>query len=400
MTTRPPSIPRLRSRAGFSLVELLVTLIVMTMIMGTTVVFFQSQNKSFNKGSEKMDLLQNARYTVTQVERILRTMGSGVTGQQPMLVYGNPYVVAFNTDYTEVDTTNYRWAVNYNPSVNPRHAVAWEVADATAIPQSSPSYTYPAQNYAQGNGALSLAETKMFWFSPDSTTTRTDDYILWERTNAGTAEYIARNILAYPGRPFLEYLMARRLTTGADTMLIASGSLLPLKRLWPQSGWTATDTANAVRPDSVRAIRINVRVTNGKTGADERTRDFSQMIQVPNNGLPSPNVCGRSPFPPAAFTVYSDTLPGSGIVYFRWDRSPDHAGGEYDVRQYVVWSRDDTATVWSDPLIMIKADTTVTYDSVAVGGFTSGSQYDFAIAAQDCTPAVSTLLTVNSHVAP
>jgi prepilin-type N-terminal cleavage/methylation domain-containing protein len=387
-------------RAGFSLVELLVTLIVMTLIMGTTVMFFRNQNTSFLKGSEKMDLLQNARYTVSQVERILRTLGAGVTGQQPMLVYGHNDVVAFNTDYDETDTTDYRWAVNFNASVVPAHAVAWLVSDATTIPTSSPSYTYPGQTYTQANGAVSLAETKIFWFESDSTTTRSDDYILWERTNDGAPEYIARNVLAYPGRPFFEYLLARRLNTGLDTMIIATSGLLPLKRQWPQAGWTATDTANGIRPDSVKAIRVNIRITNGEVGADERTRDFSQMIQVPNNGLPSPNVCGRSPFPPATFNAYVDITPGSGIVYFRWNRSADHGSGEYDVRQYIIWRRDDTATVWSDPLITVKADTTTAYDSVAVGGHVSGAAYDYAIAAQDCTPSVSTLLSVNSLVAP
>ena len=400
MTTTPMPRRQHDPRAGFSLVELLVTLIVLTMIMGTTVMFFRNQNTAFLKGSEKMDLLQNARYTVSQVERILRTMGAGVTGQQPMLVYGNNNVVAFNTDYDETDTTDYRWAVNFNPSLSNTSGVAWQSGSATTIPTSSPSYTYPSQTYFQANGAVSLAETKMFWFESDSTTSRTDDYILWERTNSGTPEYIARNVLAYPSRPFFEFLLARRLSTGADTMIIATSSLLPLKRQWPVAGWTAVDTANGNRPDSVKAIRINIRITNGKTGTDERTRDFSQMIQVPNNGLPSPNVCGRSPFPPASFSAYADIAPGSGIVYFRWNRSPDHGGGEYDVRQYIIWRRDDTATVWSDPLLTVGADTTAAYDSVAVGGHTSGSAYDYAIAAQDCTPSMSSMLTVNSLVAP
>lgn len=385
-------------RAGFSLVELLVTLIVLSMIMGTTVMFFQSQNKAFLKGSEKMDLLQNARYTVSQVERIARTLGAGVTGQQPMLVYGANDVLAFNTDFDENDTTNYRWAVNFNPSLTAANTAAWQVSNATPIPNSSPSYTYPTQNYNQANGAAGLAETKIYWFAADTGTSRTDDYILWERTNDGTPEYIAKNILQLPGRPFFEYFLARRIS-GVDTMLMAPVSVLPLKRQWPQAGWTPTDTANAVRPDSVRAIRINIRVTNGKTGASERTRDFAQMIQVPNNGLPSPNVCGRSPFPPGTFTAYADATVGSGRFYFRWNRSADHGAGEYDVRQYIIWGRDDTATVWTDPILMVKADTTTTWDSIPVGGYTSGSSYDFAIAAQDCTPSVSTLLTVNSVVA-
>ena len=388
------------ARAGFSLVELLVTLIVLTMIMGTTVLFFQTQNKSFLKGSEKMDLLQNARYSVTQVERVLRTLGAGVTGQQPMLVYGGNDVIAFNADYEEQDTTNYRWAVNFNPSISPSSAVAWSATNATVIPNTS--YTYPQFTYTQGNGARSLAETKMYWFAPDSSTSRTDDYILYERTNEGGAEIVARNVLAYPSRPFFEFFLARRLSTGLDTMIIASGALLPLKRQWPVAGDTPTDTANKVRPDSVRAVRINIRVTNGKTGTDERTRDFSQIIQVPNNGLPSPNVCGRSPLPPNFFTVAQDTIPGtggapnvgSGNVILNWDRSPDHLNGEYDVRQYVLYRRDDTATVWTDPLLTIKADTTVVYH-ILVGGQVSGKVYTFAVAAQDCTPAESTFLIQN-----
>ncbi len=380
-----------RSEAGFSLVELLVTLVVLSLIMGTTVLFFQNQNKSFIQGSEKMDLLQNARYSVSQMERLVRTLGAGVTGQQPMLVYGGNDVIAFNTDYLETDTTNFRWAVNFNPSMPAALGTAWTVGTAGTIPNTS--YTYPAQTFLLGNGSPSPAETKIFWFALDSATSRTDDYVLYERTNAGTAEYIARNILAYPGRPFVEYFLTRRLSTGLDTLIIASGALLPLKRLVLQSSFTSSDTANAVRPDSVEAVRINIRITNGKLGSEQRTRDFSQLLQVPNNGLPSPNVCGRSPFPPTTFTATQDTVPGSGVITLAWNRSPDHGGGEYDIRQYVLYQRDDTATVWTDPLMMMRADTTTAY-SVILGGLIPGAAYDFAVAAQDCTPSQSTLFSI------
>jgi prepilin-type N-terminal cleavage/methylation domain-containing protein len=395
----PPSPPpRPGSRAGFSLVELLVTLVVLSMILAPAVLFFQSQNKSFIRSSEKMDLLQNARYSVTHVERILRTLGAGVTGQQPMLVYGGDEVVAFNTDYIETDTTDYRWAVNFNPSVSATDAEAWDAAAAGVVPASSPAYAYPSVTYTQANGARSLAETKMFWLAQDSTTGRSDDYALWERTNDGAAELIARNILAYPGRPFFQYFLARRLSSGADTVIIASGALLPLIRRWPQAGDTPTDTANKVRPDSVRSIRLNFRITNGHTGTAERTRDFSQVIQVPNNGLPSPNVCGRSPMSPLNFTATQDVTVGSGIIHLGWDRSPDHGNGEYDVRQYVLWQRPDTGTVWRDPLMMVKADTTTQY-TIPIAGLVPGEGYDFAVAAQDCTPSTSTLVAV-TQVAP
>lgn len=394
MTTMPRSARRRDPRAGFSLVELLVTLVVLTMIVGTTVAFFRSQNISFQQGSQKMELLQNARFSVTQVERLLRTLGAGVTGQQPMLVYGNDNVVAFNADYTENDTTDFRWAVNFNPSIDSLSSYAWLVGNATTIPNSS--YTYPPLTYRQANGALSGAETKIFWLVSDSATARPDDYLLYERTNSGAAELISRNILQYPSRPFFQFFLARRLAgAGGDTLIVASGGLLPLIRKTPDVTFTAVDSANAIRPDSVRGIRINLRVTNGLTGSDERTRDFSQLIQVPNNGLPSPNVCGRSPFPPTNFVATPDTVVGSGVIELTWQPSPDQSSGEADVWQYVVYRRPDTATVWADPLIMIKRDTSATY-TVPIGGHNPGDAFDFALAAQDCTPSLSTLVVVTA----
>jgi prepilin-type N-terminal cleavage/methylation domain-containing protein len=391
--TRTPSRWGPDPRAGFSLVELLVTLVVLTMIMGTTVLFFQHQNKAFLQGGEKMDLMQNARFTTSQVERVLRTLGSGVTGQQPMLVYGGDYVVAFNSDYVETDTTDYRWAVNFNPSLSANDAIAWNVSQAAVIPNTA--YTYPPVTYALGNGAPSPAETKIYWMAYDSTTGRSDDYALWERTNNGAPELIARNLLHYPGRPFFEYFLARRLNTGADTVLIATGALLPLIRQTPQAGDTQADTANKVRPDSVRSIRINFRITNGHTGTAERTRDFSQIIQVPNNGLPSPNVCGRSPMQPVGLLAVPDIAVGSGTIHVSWNRSPDHGNGEFDVRQYILYLRDAAAIVWQDPLMTVEADTAFAW-SVPVGGLVAGQAYDFGLVAQDCTPSQSTIIQVTA----
>ncbi len=394
MTTSGRDV-RLAKTAGFSLVELLITLVVLTLIMGTTVMFFQTQSRSFARGNESIDILQNARFSVTHVERILRTLGAGVTGQQPMLVYGGNDVVAFNTDFTESDTTDFRWAVNWNPSIPAEEAMVWRLEDASAIPNTS--YTYPPRTFVLGNSLPSPAETKIFWFAPDSTTTRNDDYVLWERTNNGSQEYIARNILAYPGRPFFEYFLHRR-TTGVSSLIISTGADLPLRRRALESTFNSADSSAAVRPDSVKAIRINLRITNGQSGTAERTRDFSQLIQLPNNGLPSPVVCGRSPLPPTSISAVPDALPGSGIVRFQWDRSPDHESGEHDIRQYIVYLRDDTATVWRDPLILIPADSTTSYE-VPIGGLNSGSTYRFGVVAQDCTPSSSTVASTTA-VAP
>jgi hypothetical protein len=96
---------------------------------------------------------------------------------------------------------------------------------------------------------------------------------------------------------------------------------------------------------------------------------------------------------PTVFTATQDTVPGSGVIILRWNRSVDHGGGEFDVRQYVLYQRDDTATVWTDPLMMLRADTTTAY-RLNLGGLLPGAAYDFGLAAQDCTPSQSTIASI------
>jgi prepilin-type N-terminal cleavage/methylation domain-containing protein len=380
----------MRKERGFTLVEVMITMVVLVLIVGSTVAFLRSQNQGFLNASQRLDVLQNARFAISQVEREVRTLGAGVPGQQPMLVYGADNVVAFNTDYVENDSTTFRWATYYNPNVADASTQAWLLADAATIPNST--YTYPSITYSQSNGAPSPAETHMFWLASDSSTTRTDDYILWERINNGSSEVVSRNILQIGSTPFFQYFLARRLVTGADTMLIAPAAQLPLKRLALTAGMTSTDSANAVRPDSIKAIRLNFRVTNGLTGSDERLRDVTTSVALPNNGLPQTSVCGRSPFSPASFTAVPGTPAGSGRVDLSWNSSPDQEGGELDVWQYVIYRKVNGATIWENPVMNIAKNPGAASYSITVGGNASGTTYQFGVTAQDCTPTSSDIV--------
>jgi len=376
---------------GFTLVEVLITIVVLGGVFASTVSFLRSQNQSFLNTSRRLDALQNARFALSQVERELRTLGAGVPGQQPMLVYGDDDVIAFNTDYVENDSTSFRWATYYNPNVAAASSQAWLLADAATIPNST--YTYPGVTFTQSNGTVSPAETHIFWLGPDSSTTRSDDFILWQRINNGEREVVSRNILQITGKPFFEFFLARRLGSGADTLLLTPSALLPLIRRPLTSGMTATDSANAVRPDSIQSVRINIRVTNGLTGSEERVRDVATIVALPNNGIILGSVCGRSPFPASAFTATPDTIPGSGRVDLAWTASPDQEGGEVDVWQYVIYRRVNGVVLWEDPLMNLARTPGVTSYAVAIGGNTSGATYNFAVAAQDCTPASSAMVT-------
>lgn len=381
-------------RRGVTLIELLVVIVIVSGVVATTYSLFQSQSQSFRKNTDRFDLAQNARGAIELSERVIRTMGAGVTGQQPVLVYGAGNVIAFNADYVERDTVDMRWAAYWNPDVAVAQTIAWKTADATPIPNSSPAYTYPTVDYTLGNGTPSPAETYMLYFTADTDTPRSDDYVLWQRVNNGTPELLARGILAATGsKPFFEYLLERQLATG-DTLFVASGGLLPLIRKPLSAAASAADTASFSRPDSVRAVRMNYRITNGKSGADERIRDISTVIEVPNNGVPLASVCGRPPLAPGALSV-TEVGVGLGEAEVTWSRSSDQDAGEVDVRQYVIWRRPSSEATFDAPLLYVRSERdTVTYTSI-INDNTPGETYIFGVAAQDCTPAFSSVVTTN-----
>ncbi|MES2123965.1 MAG: hypothetical protein V4503_04670 [Gemmatimonadota bacterium] len=385
--------------AGFTLMELLIAMTMTLAVAGAAWSLFRSQSRSFIANSDRYDMVQNARGTLEGAERVIRTMGAGSPNNQPVLVYGAATVLAFNTDYIEQDTTDMRWAAYFNPDTPAPEGVAWLQTDAGVIPNSSPSYTYPTASYRLGNGALSPAETYSFYFQLDTATARLDDYVLYQRVNNGTPEMISRNLLPHPnGRPFFEYLMQRQLSTG-DTLLTVPAALLPLIRRPLVAGISSTDSAAYVRPDSVRAVRMNFRLTNGRSGPDERLRDISTTIEAPNNGIPLPTVCGRVPYDPPSLSVV-DTVPGSGRLWFTWSASVDQETGEQDVTQYILYRRPAAAANWSDPLVVVRAEAGKASYTAQISDNEPGTAYTFGIAAQDCTPAQSTIRTLNVTPSP
>ena len=397
-TPLPLSLRRKRT-AGFSIIELLIAMTMAVGLAGAAYSLFRSQSRGFSDNVDRFDTIQNARSAMEESERVIRTMGAGSPNNQPVLVYGGNDVLAFNTDYIESDTVSTRWATYFNPDTPVDQALAWAQSDATLIPNTT--YTYPTATYLLGNGSPSPAETYIFYFTPDGSTTRSDDYILYQRVNNGTPDIVARNILAHPnGKPFFEYLLQRTLTTG-DTLLSAPTGIIPLIRRPLVAGLSSADSASYVRPDSVRAVRLNFRLTNGRSGTAERFRDVTTTIEVPNNGIPLPTVCGRAPLPPASLTVV-DTVAGSGRLWFTWGSSTDQDAGEHDVLQYILYRRPQAATTWADPLVVVRAEQNKATYMVEISDNLPGTAYTFGVSAQDCTPSQSTIRTLNvtTSIAP
>ncbi|MEP7226220.1 MAG: prepilin-type N-terminal cleavage/methylation domain-containing protein [Gemmatimonadales bacterium] len=390
MTRRPVNT------SGFTLIELMLVMVILSMIMGATISVFRSQTMSFRLGGEKMDLFQNMRYAVSTVDRVLRTAGAGVANQQPMFIYGANNVVAFNSNYTHNIQDN--CAVNINPDAPPGSFEILPVASAYQLPNTG--FVYPAMTYV---ATACLAETIVFYFRPDSSTTNVgNDFVLMQRVNAMPAQRVARNIMAFPGRPFFEYFVHPVTMVvppaARDSLVIAgiagSGIVLPIVHSIAVHGSPADrpgDPSNSFLADSVRAVRINLRVSNGQTGAAERVRDISTTVSLQNNGLVQLKTCGNAPILLGALAAVPNVAGDPPSVRLQWPASFDEAAGETDVNQYNLYRRL-LAEPFGSALLTIPAGQPPPYVLVD-NGVTAGVDYVYALGAQDCTPSESARLT-------
>jgi hypothetical protein len=138
--------------------------------------------------------------------------------------------------------------------------------------------------------------------------------------------------------------------------------------------------------------------TNGATGTAERRRTLSRLIRMPNAGLAQQNTCGDEPLLGTGLTAALTVVNGAPAVSLTWAQATDEAGGERDVIRYVLWRKHPTDPDWGDPYLSIPAgNPTPFYQDQAV---VSGEQYQYALAAQDCTPSLSTLATSGTVTVP
>jgi prepilin-type N-terminal cleavage/methylation domain-containing protein len=387
---------RLGPPAGFTLVEMLVTMVMLSIVMGATITLLRSQTRTFRISGQKMELSQNMRYAVGTIDRALRTAGAGVANQQPMFIYGGDDVVAFNSNYTNVNQD--RCAVNINPDAPVGSYEILPLASAYTFPNTV--FNYPSMNYTS---TTCLAETIVFYFRPDSSTVaEPNDFVLMEKVNAMPAELVAKNLFAYPGRPFFQYFVHPTSLivppAARDSLVLAgaagSGIVLPIRHSVAIHGSpadSALDPSNSYLADSVKAVRINIRVSNGLTGVDQRVRDVSTVVGLPNNGLVQLKDCGNAPLLNGVLTVTPNAAGTPPSVTLQWPASFDEGAGETDINQYNIYRRLLADPGFGSTLMTIPAGQPPPYVFVD-NGVAAGVDYVYAVGAQDCTPSESARL--------
>jgi prepilin-type N-terminal cleavage/methylation domain-containing protein len=261
-------------RRGFSLVELLIAIVVMAVVLAGTMNFFMGQSKTFRKATTDMVLLQNARFATDLLNEHFRSVGANLTVGQPAVIYADKNTFAFNADYA----TNVAGDINaiyYEPKAPTNQVESLLMAQAFTIPNSAPALSYPAGDYTQA-GAPSPAEAITFWFTPDTETTRSNDYVLMRQVNSSVPEVVVRNVLPDSTYPFFRYMY---LKTDAVTSIQTIDTR-------PAASLPATYASSLlISGDSLRGVIISFIVTNGLADTAERTRPVSVIASLPNVGM-------------------------------------------------------------------------------------------------------------------
>lgn len=378
------TLQRQSGERGLTLIEMLIALTVFSIVLAGALAFLRAQGRSFALGSQRSSMLQNSRFAFDELEKDLRTAGAGAPDIQPAIVYAGPNVVAFNANYA-TRTPGDVFAVYYDPDVPIGAADAARKSDRFTIPTTT--VAYPDTDYLQGGLINSSAETITFFFAPDSTTSRSDDYILYRQVNNLAPEVVSRNITATGAVPFFQYY-AQVIVAGSPVMQQVPNGVLPLQHTVPIH-LAISDTGTAAKIDSLRAVLVSFSVTNGLSGSSERRRPLSRYIRLPNVGLSTKQTCGDPPILGTGLTAAWN--PATTGVDLTWNAAVDELAGERDVVRYVIWRKSVSDSTWGDPFLSFPPAGTPTY-IYTDRDVTSGSKYVYGLAAQDCTPANSNLV--------
>ena len=129
---------------------------------------------------------------------------------------------------------------------------------------------------------------------------------------------------------------------------------------------------------------------------EEADPTVETLVRIMNSGLLKITACGQPPVATATPTVTSSVLNAAvKSVTITWAASLDDAAGERDIERYAIFRRLSSATVFGDPITSIPANKLATYSFVDTGVIANNT-YVYGIAAQDCTPNLSSVTASTS----
>jgi hypothetical protein len=351
----------------------------LTALIGAVAVpFLLHQTRAVATTAGFLDAQQSVSYALNYMDHDLRLAGTGTAFNQPAVVEATPLAVTFNAALYTSDTSALATAAYFDPSVP--DSLATSLTPATRITFPLSAVAYPDSAYYQSGGLPSSAETISLYVSRDSSSPIANTYVLWRRVNRGTPLLLARNLVLPQSGIVFQYFTA---AIGTLPQAVAAARL-PAYFSEPQN--TASDSLLS----QISEISVQLKAIYQDPMRRQHFRSTSQLIPLLNAGLGHVAQCGAPPQPVASFTVTAYTGPTAGdTVKVSWTPSPDETAGAHDVRNYVVYRRPAGTTTW-DAIMTVPAGVTPPYVEFDTG--LTGGSYDYGIAAEDCTPSLSSLV--------
>jgi len=212
---------------------------------------------------------------------------------------------------------------------------------------------------------------------------------------------VARNLLAYPGHAFFEWLRTDTLGNLQQVSAAAAAPYpaLPWRHVSPIHGSLADTSAMGAFIDSIRAVNVYIKATNGQSGAGEIQRAMTYTIRIPNAGLTKQRSCGDQPIFGKAVLASNAGTPAAPVVHLTWSPATDETTGEKDVERYLIYRRT-AAGVFDDALQGVPAGlASYTFDDATP---LNDSTYVYGVTALDCTPlesiaSVTAAITIPHH---
>jgi len=358
-------------RAGITLVELLVTLTISGIVVGSMLSFFVVQNRSSRLAGVRIEAVQRARFASELLRREAGLAGAGIPDAQPLVVFAGSDDFIFSVDLAS-STAGDRVAVYQLPGAP---VTETEGADSASVVLPNGAH-YPQRWYGPDR-TPGPAETLHFSF----VSTGDGLHALTRRVNAQPADTLLRGLERIEGRDFFSYLL---MDPEGRTRYLSGG---PIWHAAPEHE-SAADTAISALTDSIKLVEVAFTVVvNGHRPGETVARPFVVGIALKNAGLIRNAACGD---PPRLGVAPTATLSSPLSVTVTWPPAVDESAGEMDVRQYTLYRHDLSAPL-PRPIAALPPGASGPGYLYVDSDVQAGKTYVYLLGATDCTPAQSGL---------
>ena len=274
MLSRQLEHPSGRRNQGFTLVELMITLIVLSLVvLGLTMILYATANNKISVGN-RLEATQQARVAMQMMAHDIRSAGYNAdevtdpVNPQPSVAYVDSLQILINSDLSgPVDTLSYD--PNGNPKPKPLQGTPWSPALKYRTGAELTRWTLDVNN----DGVVDASDQTAVDGADAARTPNPNDYVLVRQVygdslnnvagdNGGATEHVA--LVLKPG-----------------------GTVAPLFTVYMKGSTTPYDWSNGPVPAAQLANiqRVVVRVTAGSARADKKGQFATTTLETDVNSL-------------------------------------------------------------------------------------------------------------------